>query len=142
MDSHNGRVELDLSPDPRFLAGLSGAVEHFAEGLGFDPAVCKDLMAAAVEACRDTFRLLPPEHSSVRVLIETFSDRLEVVLEHRGEALPTAGLDTFLGLGAEAAPAGELTGLSLLSRVDRVLYQTEGGASRMTLVKYLPKAKP
>lgn len=137
----SAHVQLDLNADPRLLAGLSGAVEHFAQQIGLGEAAQKDLMTAAEEACRDTFRLLTPENPTLHVTIDAHPDRVEVMLEHRGEALPTAGLDTFFGAGAKSSTGGELTGLSLMARVDRVLYDTAGGTSRTTLVKYLKPPK-
>lgn len=139
--STNGRVHLDLNGDLRLLAGLSGAVEHFAQQVGLGEPAQRDLITAAEEACRDTFRLLTPESPTLRVTIVAHLDRVEVSLEHRGEAVPTAGLDTFFGAGAKSSTGGELTGLSLMKRVDRVQYHTEGGTSRTTLVKYLKPPK-
>ena len=39
----NAHVQLDLNADPRLLAGLSGAVEHFAQQIGLGEAAKKDL---------------------------------------------------------------------------------------------------
>ena len=137
----NGHLQLELTGDPRVLAGLSGAVEHFAQQIGLNEAAQKDLVTAAEEACRETFRLLTPQNPSLHVTIDAHPDRVEVALEHKGEPLPTAGLDTFFGAGAKESTGGELTGLSLMKRVDRVQYHTEGGTSRTTLVKYLQPPK-
>jgi len=127
---------MEVSSDPRLVPGVGAAVELCACRSGLSGASCEDLKVAAEEAVRDTFGLLAGD-GQLTVLCEAFADRVEVVLEHHGEALPTAGLDTFLTAGAQAASAGMVTGLSLLMRVDRVLYHTENGVSRTTLVKYL-----
>jgi len=144
MAAESSRVELRLSNDPLLLGAVAGAVEHFAQRAGLDTAGQTDLIAAAEEACRDTFKLLPGNAAMLGVIVQDFPDRVEITIEHQGEALPTAGLDTFALLGAEGAAPGELTGLALLARVDRVQYQTEGGTSRMTLIKYVHRspAKP
>ena len=131
------RVVLKLPNDPRLVAAAAAAVEHFAERVGFDAPAQADLAAAVEEACCETLPLLPNSDATLDVTVEEFPDRLEVTLQHQGQAVPTAGLDTFAIPGAEAAGAGGLSGLGLLSRVDRVQYNTQGGTSRMTLVKYV-----
>ena len=40
--------------------------------------------------------------------------------------------------GAYAERGGGVNGQELLSQVDRVLYNAEGGVARTTLVKFLP----
>lgn len=142
MTTEPNRVSIQLSIDSRLLRGVAGAVEHFAQRAGLDEAACRNLVEAAEQACETTFLLLA-QGQDLLILIEDFPDRVEVTLEHRGEALPSAGLDTFAGFGGEGEPAGDLSGLALMSRVDRVLYDTRDGTSRMTLVKYTsgaPKA--
>ncbi len=133
--NENSRVVLKLTGDLRLLAAVAGAVGHLAEQAGFDARAQADLIAAAEEACRDTFPLLTPDDPTLGVTIQGFPDRLEVTLEHQGRAVPTAGLETFAIPGAEGA--GGLSALGLLVRVDRVQYDVQGGASRMTLIKYL-----
>ncbi len=130
------RVRLELSRDPRLMPALGEAVDHVARHGGLDTDARESLKAATEEAARDTFDLLGSPEASIHVTAQAFDDRVEVALEHSGEAVPTAGLDTFLTGGAQAAAAGSVTGLSLLARVDRVLYHTENGVSRTTLVKY------
>lgn len=132
------RVELSLTNDPRLVSGVTGAVEYFAARAGFNEANCKALVEAAAQACEDTFQLLPDAASKLGVTIADFSDRIEITIEHSGEALPSAGLDTFGIAGLEGAQSG----LALLSRVDRVQYHTEDGVSQMKLVKYHPAAVP
>lgn len=131
------RVRLELSRDPRLMPALGEAVDHVARHGGLNAESRESLKAATQEAARDTFELLGAPEASLRITAQAFDDRVEVALEHSGEALPTAGLDTFLTGGAQAAAAGSVTGLSLLAQVDRVLYHTENGISRTTLVKYL-----
>ena len=133
MPDAHGRAHLRVDNDPRLLAGLAGAVEHFAKQAQFAAEASAELVAAVEEACRETFPLLSDAHPELFVIFEVFPDRAEIILEHRGEALPSAGLDTFLG--DPDAPGG-LTGLSILSKVDRVQYNTEGGVSRTTLIKH------
>ena len=56
----------------------------------------------------------------------------------RRQKFPAIGLETFTCAEALSEGAGGLNGLELLSRVDRVLYNAEGGVARTTLVKFLP----
>jgi len=124
--------------DARLVAAVGGAVGHFADQAGLDARARAELIAAAEEACRDTFPLLTPDEPFLGVQIGAFPDRIEVTLEHHGRQVPTAGLESFAAAGGEGSGAG---GLRLLSRVDRVQYNTEGSTSRMKLIKYLRAAR-
>jgi len=127
-----------MDSDPLLAIGAGYAVEFCARRSGLGQQAVADVKVAAAEAIRDTFELLTKEHPELTLEIRGFDDRLEVTLEHHGEALPTAGLDTFLP-GGPANAAGKVAGLSLMTRVDRVLYDTKNGTSRTTLVKYLKR---
>jgi hypothetical protein len=128
------RVELTLNNDPRLVSAVTGAVDVFAARAGFDDPARKALVEATELACSDTFELLGDEEAPVAVIVESFNDRLEITLQHSGEAAPSAGLESFGIAGLEGAQSG----LKLLSRVDRVQYHTEQGVSQMKLVKYHP----
>ncbi len=132
-------IRMELDSDSVLALGAAYAVEFCARHCGMSDRACADVKAAAEETIRDTFALLTDGHPQLTLDVQGFGDRLEVMLEHRGEALPTAGLDTFLA-GGPANSAGGVTGLSLMARVDRDLYPTENGASRTTLVKYLKRS--
>lgn len=132
------RVELKFSNDPRLLRAVLGAIAQVAERAGLDVDAQQNLVVAVEQACADTFKLIPANDGILQVAVQDFADRIEVTLEHHGEALPSAGLETFTQLQGDEP--GDLSGLILLSRVDRVQYQTDGGTSRMTLVKYLQPA--
>lgn len=134
MASENHRVELTLNNDPRLVSAVTGAVNVFAQRAGFNEATRQALVEATEQACEDTFNLLDDADAPVAVIVETFPDRIEITFQHSGEAAPSAGLDTFGIAGLEGAQSG----LALLSRVDRVQYQTEDGVSQMKLVKYHP----
>jgi anti-sigma regulatory factor (Ser/Thr protein kinase) len=134
MATESHRVEITFQNHAWLHQAVAAAVAHIAQRAGLTSESQQDLAAATLEACANTFRLLPAQDGTLGVAVEHFQDRVEVTLEHHGEALPSAGLETFAGLGGES---GDLSGLMLLSRVDRVLYNTENGLSRMKLVKYL-----
>ncbi len=134
MTSERSRVELEFPNDPWLLQVVSVAVVRSAQRAGLDEAAQADLAAATEQACADTFKLLPESDNQLTVVVEDFADRVEVTLMHHGEALPSAGLETFAGLGE--GESADLSGLMLLSRVDRVQYETADGTSRTILVKY------
>ena len=69
------------------------------------------------------------------MVVEDFPDRVQITIEHSGEAVPTAGLDSFVGGGKAGVAAGISNSLQD-TRVDRVQYDTHEGRSRMTLIKY------
>jgi hypothetical protein len=125
-------VDFALGPDARLLPAVSAAITALGDAVGFDPADVRDLGAAAEAACEDTFPQLPAESPRLSVTVESFLDRLEITLAHRGESAPAVGLETF------AAQAGA-KGPALLQSVDRVQYDSSGGIARTRLVKYLPQ---
>jgi hypothetical protein len=116
----------------------AAAVEHFAEEANLDESARSNLIAACEQVCGDALRRAETEEGALEVIIEQFPDRIEVGIAHPGVIGPAVGLDAFLGIATGNA---EAPGTSLLSRVDRVRYETIGQVSRMILVKYLPGAK-
>src|SRR5271169_5583121 len=143
MSTDPARTELVLHEDTRLFGAISAVVHHASQRCGLSEAGQQGLAAAAEEACRETFPLMDGQTTgepTVKVIVSDFTDRVEVAIEHTGEALPTAGLDTFVG----DAVSGEGAGLSKalqMTKVDRVQYQTGEGRSRMTLIKYCDGGK-
>lgn len=129
------KTEFRITADALLVAGVVAAAEHFGQRRGLDEAAVQSLMRAAKDACESTFKLLSKEAPTLGVVFSEFDDRIELIIEHKGEALPTAGLDTFLSAEEVDAAPGDLSGFTLMTLVDRVQYQTEGGTQRMTLVK-------
>jgi anti-sigma regulatory factor (Ser/Thr protein kinase) len=136
------RTEVVVVEDPRLLAAVGGIVEHVGERVGLPTAEQKALAAATEEACRATFPLAGNHDLKLKVIIQDFPDRIEVTLEHGGEPVPTAGLHTLSATAAEQAGAGKASGSALMAKVDRVLFETKDGRSRMTLVKYIAATTP
>ncbi len=138
MSTDPSRTELTLQDDSRLIAGVAAIVSFTAHRCGLSSGAQEGLAAAAAEACRETFPLVNSngsKNSSLKVIISDFNDRVEVSIEHSGEALPSAGLDTFADAAAAASQAG-LAGALQKTSVDRVQYETRDGVSRMTLIKY------
>jgi hypothetical protein len=136
------RTELILEDEPRLLPSVKAAIIHPAQHLGFAPSEQAELTEAAEEACRGAFPLLDSADGGLHLIVEEFPDRIEVSIEYFGEPLPAAGLDSFAVTGAADDPPPGASGALLLTRVDRVLYETRDRLSRMTLVKYLPGRAP
>lgn len=134
------RVYMKITGDPRLVGAVTAAAEHFGQGAGLDEKAQKQLMSAAEQACLETISQLESDVSPIELLIEHHPDRLEIIFAHTANQAPAIGLDTFLGKGNNTGPG---QGVMLLSLVDRVLYDCEGGKSRLRLVKYLPpRGKP
>jgi hypothetical protein len=139
MSTDPARTELIVNEDERLLAAIEPVVFQASLRCGLSTEAQQGLAAASIAACKETFPLLKDSNRSgkpaVKVIITDFTDRVEVAIEHTGEALPTAGLDTFVGDAVAGADAG-LSGALQKTKVDRVQYETKEGLSRMTLIKY------
>jgi hypothetical protein len=129
------RVVFQMDQDPRLVGVFCSAVEHQATQAGLATDACAQLAKAAGDVCRETISQHGGNGEGVEVTLDTFPDRLEIAIHCRGQALPAIGLEKF----AICAPEGAgINGQELLSRVDRVMYNTEGGVARTTLVKFRP----
>jgi hypothetical protein len=137
------RTELKIHDDPRLISAVGAIVSHSAHRAGLPREAQQDFAEAAMDACRKTFPLLGNDNSAnraLRMVIEDFPDRVQVTIEHSGESKPTAGLDSFAG-GSKDRVAGKMSASLQDTRVDRVQYDTHGGRSRMTLIKYRDERK-
>ncbi len=132
------RVVFHLDQDSRLVGVFCCAVEHQAIHAGFETDAGSQLATAAGDVCREALSQLGASGEGVDVTLETFSDRIEIAIHCRGQVLPSVGLETFAFSDAHSGGADGLNGLELLSRVDRVLYNSEDGVARTTLVKFLP----
>ena len=138
MTTSPSRIEVTIHNDSRLFAALYDILCHSARRAGLSQSGQQGFAEAALNACRETFLLVDDAaepNGMLRLLIQDFADRVEVRIEHRGRCLPTAGLDTF------CAPPTAESGQSLhaalqATKVDRVLYETSNGVSRVTIVKY------
>jgi hypothetical protein len=122
------------------IAAVGGAVAHFAERVGMENAACNLLTSALEELCRQTLPLLNGNGDGLDVAIEDFDDRLQISVEHKGEAQPSVGVESFI---AECARDSDqrLTGVRLMRSVDRIEYDARSASIRTTLVKYLQLGK-
>jgi hypothetical protein len=135
------RVVFHLDRSPLLLGVLRCAVEFQSLQAGLHTESCPQFARACEEVCREAFSQIADSDGKLEVTLDKFHDRMEISIRHHGQSVPVIGLETFAIVGAPASGAAGLNGLELLSRVDRVLYSTEDGVARTTLVKYLsPKS--
>jgi len=132
------RVVFHLDQDWRLVSVFCCAVEHQAIQAGFETEAGAQLARAAGDVCRETISQLGGNGEGVDVTLDTFSDRIEIAIHCRGQVVPASGLQSFAASDAISRGAGGLNGQELLSRVDRLSYNAEGGVTRTTLVKFLP----
>lgn len=132
------RVVFHLDRDSRLVAVFCCAVEHQAITAGFETEAGAELASAAGYICRKTISQDGGSREGIDVTLDTFSDRMEVAIHCRSQALPAVGLDAFAASDVSSNGPDRLNGTELLSRVDRVLYNAEGGVARTTLIKFLP----
>jgi anti-sigma regulatory factor (Ser/Thr protein kinase) len=135
------RTEITLDNEPRLLPGVAATVAFAAQRAGFSADEEAALAAAVVEACREVLPLQSPEQSSIKLVVSDFEEHVEVTIEHSGDPLPTAGLDSFCAAAAEGGSVGISSAL-LNTTVDRVKYDIHDGRARMTLIKYRAGATP
>jgi anti-sigma regulatory factor (Ser/Thr protein kinase) len=135
MTDDSTRVELHLDKDPRLISAVRSAVHFLATRAGLEEKGCENFALASEEVCREALTQLTDADGGLDVTLDTFPDRMEISIHHRGRLVPAVGLETFTPSGAEQS--GGLNGVELLSRVDRVSFNAEKGIARTTLVKYL-----
>ena len=100
------RTTLELSCDERLVSGIGGAVAHHAERVGLNEATRDALVSALEDFCRQTLPLMGAKGDRLSVAIEEFDDRMEIVVEHHGDAVPSVGMDTFLMASASQSANG------------------------------------
>jgi len=132
------RVTFHLDQDSRLVSVFCYAVEHQAAHAGFEAEAGAQLAGAAGDICRETIAREVAGGEGVNVTLETYHDRIEIAIHSRGQGLPAVGLQTFAVSAARSQDEGGLNGQELLSRVDQVLYNSDEGVARTTLVKFLP----
>jgi hypothetical protein len=138
MSNDPTRVTIHVGQDPRLVAVVHGAARVAAMQAGFDDERCDQFARASEEICRESLLQLAEVGGNLELTLETFSDRIEISVHHQGQLIPALGLEAFVIQEAFSGRPGGLTGAELLECVDRVMFNTENGVARTTLVKYLP----
>jgi hypothetical protein len=140
--SEHSRTELIIEDDARLLRAVGGVVQHASDHVGFSEEMKQEFADAAEEACRETFPLGNKDGTELRVVIEDFDDRVEVILDSTGEPLPKAAIAILSPQGRGSLTKSGAARSALLARIDRVLYETKNGRPRIKLVKYIPGRAP
>ena len=138
MSGEPVRVVFHFDQDWDLVSVFCCAVEHQAIHAGFETEDGAQLARAAGDVCREAIAQAGQDGGGVDGALETYPDRMEVAIHCRGQQLPPIGLDAFAGAAPSASGSTGVNGMELLSRVDRVLYNSTDGLARTTLVKFLP----
>jgi hypothetical protein len=138
MPDEPTRVVFHVDRDPRLIAAVRSAVHFQASHAGLETERCDDFAKASEDVCREALTQFTDADGGLDVTLETFPDRIEISIHHHGQLVPAVGLETFTLRGALGGGAGGLNGMELLSSVDRVMFNSEEGVARTTLVKFLP----
>jgi anti-sigma regulatory factor (Ser/Thr protein kinase) len=136
------RIQCTLHNDLRLIVGASAIAAHVAQHGGLSERAQEDLATAAIEACREVFRLRPKRDSLLtgQLTASSFPDRVEVSVESsaaRGRVGP-APRGKRPTKGAAAAKKGKAFAGAL---VDDVRRETREGRACITLVKYCGAVK-
>jgi hypothetical protein len=137
MTDEPTRVKFHLDRDPRLISAVRSAVHFQALRAGLEEEGCGAFALASEDVCREALTQFTDADGGLEVTLDTFPDRMEISIHHRGRLVPTVGLETFTLPEAITGGAGGLNGMELLSRVDRVMFNSGDGIARTTLVKYL-----
>ena len=135
------RAVFHLDPNAALVGVLCSAIQFQALQVGFQAETCAEIAAACEDLCRETSSKLTDVDGGLAVTIDAFADRLEVSILHQGQLELLAGLEAYSYGDTPAEGIRALSGLKLLTRVDRVLYKIEDGKVRTTLVKFLKPKK-
>ena len=136
MPTDSTRVTLHLDGGPVLVEAVRTAVQFQAAHAGLDTDTCGKLAKACESVCREALFQLTEGDPGLDVTIGTFVDRIEISIHHRGQLVPAVGLGAFAH-SERSGDSGEINGEDLLALVDRVLFDSEGGVARTTLLKFL-----
>jgi len=140
MTTDPTRVRLHLDGGPVLVEAVRTAVQFQAAHAGLDEETCGKLAKASDGVCREALLQLTDGDPGLDVMIDTFADRIEISIHHRGQLVPAVGLEAFAHSEGPQGSSG-VKGAELLAQVDRVMFNSEGGVARTTLLKFLhPKA--
>src|SRR5258706_11473084 len=128
MTDDSRRVELHLDRDPRLISAVRSAVQFLATRAGLEEKGCENFALASEEVCREALTQITDADGGLNVTLDTFPDRVEISIHHRGRLVPAVGLETFSPSGAEAAGGFKRAGLP--SPLDRVSFYAEKSIAR------------
>ncbi len=125
--TETGRLDLVISSDPRLLAGVSAAVNHFAEAAGLDEGARANLVAAFEDAFHEVFGASSGNNTPVQMSIASPAGKIEAILLFRGENTKVE--------------KGEKIRTLLAGKLDSVALESSGDTIRLKLVKNLTPSR-
>ncbi len=137
MPTDPTRVVLHLDRGPLSAGVVHTAVQFQATQAGLEAKTGGQFAQACEDVCRETLSQLTDGDPGLEVTVDTFADRMEVSIQHQGQLEPAVGLDGIVRAGGPSGGSRGLDTMELLVQVDRVMFNTEGGVARTTLVKFL-----
>ena len=137
MTDESTRVAFHLDRDPTLLSAVHCAVQFQATRASLEEKSCAEFAKAAEGVCREALSHLTDADGGLDVTLDTFSDRIEVSIRHHGQLVPAVGLETFTAPVTRENGDTRLSGVQLLTCVDRVSFNAEDGVAHTTLVKFL-----
>jgi len=126
-NARTSRIECTFDNDPRLIASLGVVVSHAAKRAGLSEKNQEQVTTAAVEASREMLTSANGDRtgaSKTKLIVEEFSDRLEVTIESAAGAKPEEFRNRLEAAGT-----------------DRVRCDGREGRVRVTLVKSCGAAK-
>ena len=138
MESEFTRVEFHLDRDPRLVSAVRAAARFQASCAGLETEGCENFAKASEHVCKEALAQLTDSDGGLNVTLDTYPDRMEISIHHRGLPVPAVGLEIFASSDSTTNKLG-LNGAELLSSVDRISFNLEEGVARTTLVKFLQR---
>jgi hypothetical protein len=137
MTDESTHVAFHLDRDPALLSAVHCAVQFQASRASLEEKSCAEFANATEGVCREALSHLTENDGGLDVTLDTFADRIEVSIRHHGQLVPAVGLETFTAPIAHKNGDTRLSGVQLLSCVDRISFNAEDGVAHTTLVKFL-----
>ena len=113
MTTEPARTELLLHDDARLLAAIGAVISFAGTHCGLSTENQEALTTAAVEACKETFPLVPPGADGERALklvVADYPDRIEVEIQYDQDQLRLRIRDDGKGIDAKVLEAGGVSG--------------------------------
>lgn len=136
MPTEPTRVVLHLDRGPLPAGVVHTAVQFQASQAGVESKTGGKFARACEDVARETLSQLIEGDAGLDVTVDTFADRMEISIQHRGQQEP-AVVEAFVHAEGPSDGSSGLDRMELLEQVDRVMFNTEGGVARTTLVKFL-----
>lgn len=137
MTGESTRVAFHLDRDPVLLSAVHCAVQFQTSRASLEEKSCAEFAKVTEGVCREALSHLTDADDGLDVTLDTFPDRIEVSIRHHGQLVPAVGLETFTAPETHENGDPRLSGVHLLSCVDRVSFNAEDGVAHTVLVKFL-----